>query len=253
LIDKNILRKIIEAADLSEKDTVLEIGSGLGTLTQELAQKAKKVITVEKDKRLTEILSKELRDYNNIEIVHADILSYKLPVTSYKIIANIPYYLTSPLIRMFLESKNPPQEMTLSTQKEVAQRICAKPPKMNLLAISVQFYGQPKIISYISKNCFWPRPKVDSAIIKIGEIKKPKNFNIKRFFQIVRAGFSSPRKQLANNLSKGLKIDREKIKKALTECNLDIQVRAETLSVENWSFLMAQVTTIDLGTLRINN
>jgi 16S rRNA (adenine1518-N6/adenine1519-N6)-dimethyltransferase len=261
LIDKNILQKIIKAADLSRKDTVLEIGSGLGTLTQELAQKAKKVIAVEKDKKLAEILKEILKDYKNIEIIQGDVLRFDiersdlvqsrrsrsegrtLNLKNYKLVANLPYYITSPAIRMFLESKNLPQEMTLLTQKEVAQRICAKPPRMNLLAVSVQFYGQPKIISYISKNCFWPRPKVDSAIIKIGKIKKPKNFNIKRFFQIVRSGFSSPRKQLVNNLSKMSKIDREKIKKALTECNLDIQVRAGNLSVENWIKLSTKINS----------
>jgi len=253
LINKKMLQRIIQAANLSKKDIVLEIGPGSGTLTQELAQRVKKVIAIEKDKRMVEILKDALKDYKNVEIIHGDILKILRDCPSdtvllfqkdcirgtvpYKIVANIPYYLTSPLIRLLLESKNPPQEMVLLIQKEVAQRICAKPGKMSLLAIAVQFYSQPKIISYVSKKSFWPQPKVDSAIIKISQIKKPKNINIEKFFQIVKAGFSSPRKQLANNLSQKLNLDREEIKAALTQCHLDIQIRAENLSVEDWTKL----------------
>jgi len=241
LIDPGVLQKIIKTADISKNDTVLEIGPGLGTLTKELAKKAKKVIAVEKDKRLVKILKEILKDYKNVEIIHDDVLKIKnYKIKNYKIVANIPYYLTSPLIRMFLESENPPQEMILTIQKEVAQRICAS-ARMNLLAISVQFYSQPKIISYVSKTAFWPQSKVDSAIIKIENIKKPKNINVKKFFRIVKAGFSSPRKQLANNLSKILKIDREEIKKALTECRLDTQVRAENLSIDDWIKLSSKI------------
>jgi len=248
LISQKVLRRIIQTAELSKKDIVLEIGPGLGALTQELAQRAKKVIAVEKDKRMVEILKNTLKDRQNIEIIHGDILDIIRDSPSdtvldsrtvseglsLKIVANIPYYLTSPLIRLFLELKTPPQEMILLIQKEVAQRICAKPPKMSLLAVAVQFYSQPKIISYVSKKSFWPQPKVDSAIIKIGQIKKPKNINQEKFFRIVKAGFASPRKQLANNLSQKLNLAQREIKKALTQCHLDIQVRAENLSVEDW-------------------
>jgi len=245
LISRKVLRRIIQTAELSKKDAVLEIGPGFGILTQELAKKVKKVIAVEKDKKMVEILKKTLKDYKNVEIIHGDILKIqnsKFKIQNYKVIANIPYYLTSPLIRLFLEAENPPQEMVLLIQKEVAQRICSQPPKMSLLAVSVQFYSQPKIISYVSKKSFWPQPKVDSAIIRIGQIKKPKNINIKKFFQIVKAGFSSPRKQLANNLSQKLNIGREKIKKALTECGLDIKVRAQNLSVEDWIKLSSNLS-----------
>jgi len=257
LINKKMLQRIIQAANLSKKDIVLEIGPGSGTLTQELAQRVKKVIAIEKDKRMVEILKDALKDYKNVEIIHGDILKILRDCPSdtvllfqkdcirgtvpYKIVANIPYYLTSPLIRLLLESKNPPQEMVLLIQKEVAQRICAKLEKMSLLAVAVQFYSQPKIISYVSKKSFWPQPKVDSAIIKISQIKKPKNINIEEFFQIVKAGFSSPRKQLVNNLSQKLNLDREEIKKTLTECRLDIQVRAENLRVEDWINLSSKL------------
>ena len=238
LIDKEVLEKIINTADLTKDDTVLEIGSGLGTLTKELAKRTKKVITIEKDKQMTEALKEIIKDYKNVEIVFDDILKIKkLKIKNYKVVSNIPYYLTSPLIRMLLELKNPPKEILLLVQKEVAERICAELPKMNLLAVSVQFYSKPEIISYVSKSSFWPEPKVDSAIIKIADIKKPENINIKKFFKLVKAGFSHPRKQLANNLSQGLNINKEQIKKALAECNLNIQARASNLSIKNWESL----------------
>jgi len=239
LIDKNVLRRIIESADIKPNDIILEVGPGAGTLTQELARKAKKVIAVEKDRTMIEILKKTLKDFNNVEVVQGDILKLNLePYTlnPYKIIANIPYYLTSHLIRKFLEEKNQPQEMILMLQKEVAQRICAKPPQMSLLAVSVQFYAEPKIISYVSKNCFWPSPKVDSAIIKIkpqvSEDKKQAGPDL--FFKIIKAGFSQPRKQLAGNLSKILKMDKEKTGAWLLNNNVNPSQRAETLSVEDW-------------------
>jgi 16S rRNA (adenine1518-N6/adenine1519-N6)-dimethyltransferase len=272
LIDKNVLEKIIKAADLKPDDVVLEVGPGIGTLTQELAKTAKKVIAIEKDRKMCEILEETLKDYKNIEIINADVLKFdhlkliknlKFKISNYKVVANIPYYLTSPLIRAFLESKHPPKEIILMVQKEVAQRICpacrqagAKPPDMNLLSVSVQFYAKPEIISYVSKNCFWPSPKVDSAIIKI----TPKNVghpmshkfvghrvSPELFFRIVKAGFSQPRKQLANNLlalsrSEGQKLikpirqaqGKEKISAWLLKNNIKPSQRAETLSVDDW-------------------
>ncbi|MFH0906841.1 MAG: 16S rRNA (adenine(1518)-N(6)/adenine(1519)-N(6))-dimethyltransferase RsmA [bacterium] len=252
LINEMVLKKIVNTADISENDIVLEIGSGLGGLTHELALKAKKVIAIEKDKNIAEALKRILKNHKNIEIIQGDILKLSdnktlLSLSDYKITANIPYYLTSALIRLFLESKNPPQEIVLLIQKQVAQRICAKPPKMSLLAVSVQFYSCPKIISRISKESFWPKPKVDSAILKIGNIKKPKNINAEKFFQIVKAGFSAPRKQLANNLSKELKIDREKIKKALIKCEIDTQIRAENIKVEDWKKITSVISAPPLS------
>ncbi len=242
LIDKNILDKIIETAHISKDNIILEIGSGLGNLTKRLAQKAKKVIAIEKDKKLIEPLKNTLREYDNVEIIQGDILKneLKLPL-NYKIIANIPYYLTSSLIRKFLESENQPQEMTLLIQKEVAQRMTTKPPRMNLLSISVQFYAQPEITFHVSKNCFWPKPKVDSALIKMSEIKKPKGVDIERFFQLVKVGFSSPRKQLVNNLSSKLGLDRGGIKKTLIDIGLDEKIRAEGLRIEDWVKLSSKL------------
>lgn len=253
LIDEGVVDQMIKASDLSKSDIVLEVGPGLGGLTEKIAQKVKKVIAVEKDKKIIEILKESLRDYKNIEIIHGDILTL-LPSSelgsrcqapslarnkSYKIVANIPYYLTSHLIRKLLELDNPPQTVVFLMQKEVAERICATPPKMTLLSVSVQIYSQPEILYYVPKQSFWPKPKVDSAIIKISNIQKPKGVDIKKFFKLVKAGFSSPRKQLANNLSKKLKINKEEIKTALIELGFDAQIRAERLTVNDWVRLLA--------------
>ncbi|PIP24995.1 MAG: ribosomal RNA small subunit methyltransferase A [Candidatus Nealsonbacteria bacterium CG23_combo_of_CG06-09_8_20_14_all_36_12] len=284
LVDEGVFWKIIKVADLKPKDTILEIGPGIGNLTRELVKRVKRVVTVEKDWKMVEILKETLKDFQNVEIVNADILkinlkTFNLKPKAYKIVANLPYYITSPVIRKFLESDSPPKEMVLMVQKEVAQRICppslklrgtGAKPKMNLLAISVWFYAKPEIISYISKKSFWPQPKVDSAIIKIIPRRKSmistivENVDQERFrdlfFKIVKAGFSQPRKQLINNLSKELKIPKEKVREwlsrvnsygrfriprgqrprvALFACNkIQPSQRAETLTIENWLSLV---------------
>ena len=239
LIDRGVTKKIIIAAGLSLKDTVLEVGPGLGVLTFELTKTAKKVIAVEKDPDMVKILDGRLKA-KNLKVVQGDILkildSEELPLGSYKVIGNLPFYITSSIIRRFLErSKNPPLQMILTVQKEVAQRICAKPPNMSLLAVSVQFYSDPKIISYISKKSFWPQPEVDAAVINIqtrkSSLKKDKK-NL--FFKIAKAGFSRPRKQLANNLSKNLGIGKIKAGEWLKKNNIRPDQRAETLSLEDW-------------------
>ncbi len=243
LNDKNVLRKIIKTADLSADDVVLEVGPGTGILTKELVKTAKKVIAVEKDRNLAKLLKETFKDCNNIEIINADILRIfnlklkilnEFPITqfsNYKVVANIPYYITSPLIRNFLEAENPPQSMTLLVQKEVAQRICSSPPDMNLLAVSIQYFSKPEIISYVSKNSFWPKPKVDSAIIKISNIQKRETNN---FFKIAKAGFSQPRKKIINNLSARLGMDKEKIQEILKKAGISPEQRPQTLSVQNW-------------------
>jgi len=304
LIDRTVLEKIIGAADLSKKDTVLEVGPGLGILTEELAKHAGGVIAVEKDKGLASFLQKRFGRVKNIDILQGDAMKFNSPqpplklrggegeLYHYKLVANIPYYLTSHLIRKFLEAENPPAQIVLMVQKEVAQRICAKPPEMSLLAVSVQFYAEPKIISFVSKKSFWPRPKVDSAIIKITPrdtntchscpesvipakagiqfgVNSSRNPGIsgsripevnashyngagkcgtteekKKFFTVVKAGFSHPRKQLINNLSQGLKIDRIKLVEILKKIGLAPQQRAETLSVEDWIKLTKQLSAV---------
>jgi len=236
LVDKSALRRIIDAAEIKPKDIVLEVGPGFGTLTQELAKNAEKVIAVEKDSRMCQVLKETLKDYSNIDIVNADILKTNLRLpNNYKIVANIPYYITSPLIRKSLESDNQPELIVLMVQKEVAKRICSKPPEMNLLAVSVQFYAEPKIISYVSKNSFWPKPKVDSAIIKIIPVNNyKKQVSSDLFFKIVKAGFSQPRKQLINNFSKALKSDKIKMGEWLSKNNIKPSQRAENLNIIDW-------------------
>jgi len=256
LINKNILSKIIKASNLSKNDIVLEVGPGIGTLTYELAQNASKVIAIEKDHDMINILQETLSEFNNVNIVEDDILEIsnfqflisnqiQKPNAKYKVVANIPYYLTSHLIRTFLECENQPQEIILLIQKEVAQRITAKPPHMNLLAVSVQYYAKPEIISYVPRNCFLPAPKVDSAIIKITPHISSLSFSQKResrefndlFFKVVKAGFSHPRKQLANNFCSELDIEKEAVQNWLLQNNIKPTQRAETLSVNNWKNL----------------
>lgn len=255
LIDKRAIRKIIASAKLCPKDVILEIGPGTGILTKELAKKAKRIIAIEKDFKMIEILEEEVKSFKNIKIIQGDILKYEAGSakkrrdkttlkssdfrlqTSYKVVANLPYYIVAPVIRKFLESKKPPKEMILMVQKEVAQRICAKPPNMNLLALSVQFYAKPEIIGYISKKSFWPQPKVDSAITKLTVNKKRLTADKDSFFKIVKAGFSRPRKQIINNLAKRLKINREKIRNWLLKNKIQAERRAETLNLKDWQRL----------------
>jgi len=258
LIDKGVIKKVIESAQLSKNDIILEIGPGLGVLTQELAKRVKKVIAVEKDSKMCQILKEMLDCWNikNVEIVNEDILKldtrYKIQDTKYKVVGNLPFYLTAPVIRQFLETIEPrPQQMVLVVQKEVAQRIC--PPrrarssgeagaKMNLLAVSVQFYAKPEIETFVSKKSFWPQPKVDGAILKIIPKKPITSLElVGLFFEIVKAGFAHPRKQLINNLSKEFlptgrqgKLNREKVNDWLLKNDIQPTQRAETLTVENW-------------------
>ncbi len=247
LINKKVFDKILRAAELSKTDTVLEIGPGIGNLTLKMAEKTGKVVAVEKDRKMCQVLEKALKEQNikNIKLVNEDILKIEeglmvklLNGYDYKIVANLPYYITSPVIRKFLEFKKPPEIMVLMVQKEVSQRISAKPGKMSLLAVSVQFYADVKIISYVSKKSFWPQPKVDSAIIKIIPKKNEIPAELtEKFFKIVKAGFSQPRKQLINNLSKELHASKETIKEWLLKNRIQPNQRAETLSINNWKKL----------------
>lgn len=252
LIDKNIRRKIIDAADLRSGDIVLEIGPGAGFLTAELIKRAGRVIAAEKDAQLAVLLAEKFAAAKNLEIIKNDILILLrdksfLAGQRYKVVANIPYYLTSRLIRLLLESANPPREIILTIQKEVALRLCAQPPKMTLLAAATQFYAQPKIIAPVSKNSFRPIPRVDSAIIKITPWPRwQRQIQPEQFFKIVRAGFSHPRKQLANNLTKELNIAPEKISSAFTAANLKNNQRAETLSIADW-LVLAQNSIFQLA------
>lgn len=249
LKDEAILQRIIESANLSKNDVVIEIGPGHGVLTELLAQKCKKVIAIELDDRLIEMLRNKLRNKENVEIIHDDILKINLPElvskyeiqdTRYKIVANIPYYITAPIIRLLLETEFPPSEMILMVQKEVAERICAKAGEMSILAVSVQYYAQPEYLFTVPKTAFDPMPKVDSAVIRITRNKKQETRNkqeVKKFFQIVRAGFSAKRKTLVNNLSSGLQLDKKTVEEKLIALGFSKNTRAQELGVEDWQKL----------------
>jgi len=267
LIDKSVLKKIIKAAELTKKDVILEIGPGIGNLTRELAHKAKRIIAVEKDPKLARILKETLKEFKNIQIIQGDILKiqdtrYKIQDT-YKIVANLPFYIAAPVIRKFLQLNNQPRVLVLMVQKEVAQRICASPakvfakqkfrrampPKMNLLAVSVQFYAEPEIISYVSKKSFWPEPKVDSAILKITPSgKKSTIVGIlpEEFFRVVKAGFSQPRKMLINNLSAKLRVKKGLIREILQKNHINPAQRPETLTIKDWVQIAKEFSTFPL-------
>lgn len=239
LISEKIIKKIVEIAKVKPKETILEIGPGFGNLTQELAKKTKKVIAVEKDRKMVEIAKKALKHFKNIKIIPGDILQFTTDdlqlITDYKVVANLPFYLTGAIIKKFLEEKNPPKEMVLMVQKEVAERICARPPEMNLLALAVQFYANASIKCFVPKEFFWPRPKVDGAIIKISSIKrKVENEFREVFFKLIKAAFSHPRKQLINNLAFAFKVDKIKIKEWLLKNKIEPKKRAQDLTLKDW-------------------
>lgn len=246
LVNERIYDEIVEAADLQPDDTVLEIGPGLGFLTAKLARKAKKVIAVELDDKLASYLKAgfESQDVDNVEIVNKDILQFntnELPERGkYKIVANLPYNITSIFLRIFLEAERRPSLMVLMLQKEVAERISALPPDMSILSTSVKYYSEPEIIREVKAGNFWPEPEVDSAIIRLKVNNNPYSpQEDKVFFRIVRTGFSSKRKMLKNNLSAGLKVASKVIEEALVNNSLNPQARAEDLSVEDWQKLVA--------------
>lgn len=243
LVDREALEKIVEAAGLKFDDTVLEVGPGLGVLTRELVQKAKKVIAIELDKKLAEDLSTNARD-DKLKVVNADILKTNMPELiggqKYKVVANIPYYITSKILEFFLTQKNKPESIVMLVQKEVAERICAKPGDMSILALSVQAYGQPEIIDIVPKKSFFPAPEVDSAILKI-RIEN-KEFRIKQeqekdLFRLFHIGFASKRKTLANNLMAGFHLDKKKALDIIESVGLGENVRAQELSLSQWQEL----------------
>lgn len=250
LVDEKTLAKIIDAANLNPDDIILEIGAGFGVLTFALAPFVKKIIAVELDKRLVRALGDllALQNFKNIEIFQGDIfkqwsvVSRQLTDLKYKLVSNLPYNITSLILRNFLEQKQRPSKMTLLMQKEVAQRVVAKPGEMSLLSVACQFYGEPKIISCVSRENFWPSPEVDSAILSIKgigmDIKSYQrllgNFGDKKFFSLVKIGFTARRKQLQNNLAAGLGMDNQAIKNVIRKCGLDIKIRAQDLSINDW-------------------
>lgn len=279
LRDEKVLQKIIEVSELNSEDFVIEIGPGEGVLTEQLAKYVKKVVAIEIDPVLSNLLSNKFSNKKNVEIIHADILKINLPelianqklpastrgddrsstrgwqATNYKLIANIPYYITSPIIRLFLEQPAQPQAIFLMIQKEVAERIVASPSEipadgrdakrisrgkkgqMSILSVSIQYYATAEIMFTVDKKAFFPVPKVDSALIKIIPAKKFDKDQDKDFFRIVKAGFSAKRKTLLNNLSSSLQLDKNSVEEKLKTIGISPIARAQELDVEDWKKL----------------
>ena len=263
LIDEEVLGLITSAAELTSGDVIMEIGPGLGILTRELTRQAGWVIAVELDDKLASLLKQTLSSFNNITIINENILGID-PATllqeqkinfppsissplNYKIVANLPYYITSPVLRHFLEISVKPQIIVVMVQKEVAEAIVAEPGRMSVLSISVQFYGKPGIISYVPAQCFYPTPEVDSAILRLEPYPQPAVAvsDEKSFFELVRAGFSASRKQIVNSLAQGLGLPKSDVLSLLEKASITSQRRAETLTLDEWAQLWQVFTGVE--------
>jgi 16S rRNA (adenine1518-N6/adenine1519-N6)-dimethyltransferase len=253
LVDGASLRKLIQAADLSQDENVLEIGAGLGSLTVLLAQVARQVVTVELDADLIPPLQEVLSPYPNVRLIHGDILHlepadlFAEERTSFSVVANIPYYITAAILRHLLEGKQRPRQMILTLQLEVAQRICALPGEMSLLALSIHLYGTPSIAARIPARAFYPQPKVDSAVIRLAVAERPRLADTELFFRLARAGFSQKRKTLRNALAGGLGIPVSQALQVLETAQIEPGRRAETLSLEEWGRLVESYRTYFMG------
>jgi 16S rRNA (adenine1518-N6/adenine1519-N6)-dimethyltransferase len=248
LVDQRALERIVEAAELGPEDIVLEIGPGLGALTRLLAAEAGRVVAVELDQRLVEALKQTATakaDLPNVEIIHGDILELN-PADlleqqgdnfQYKVVANLPYYITSAIIRHLLTAEVRPKLMVVTVQLEVARRITAEPGEMSLLAVGVQFYGRPRIVARIKAGAFYPSPQVDSAVIRIDLDDHPvvEVDDADSFFEVVRAGFAQRRKQLRNALAAGLALPASEVAQVLNRAGVNPRRRAQTLSLEEWA------------------
>ncbi len=245
LIDGNIVRKIVQGANITKDDYVLEVGPGIGTLTEELALNAKKVVSVELDDSLIPVLADTLQAYDNVEIVHGDILKIdvkqiideKLGGGPVKVVANLPYYVTTPIIGMFLEESFNIESITVMVQKEVADRMVASHGSKvyGSLSVFVNFFSRPEIILKAPKTVFMPQPKIDSSVIKLNIREELPDLDREQLFLVVKAGFSKRRKTLLNALSTyGFDLDKDEIRKCLEEINIKPEIRAENLSLEDF-------------------
>ena len=250
LVNQAALKKIVAAAELTPDDVVLEVGAGLGTLTERLARHAGHVVAVELDQQLLPVLQSVLADFDNITLIQGNILTLdpaalisaaniQHPVSSiqYKVVANLPYYITSAVLRHLLEASLKPQRMVITVQREVAERIVAKPGQMSLLAVSVQFYGRPQLLFRIKPGNFYPSPEVESAVVGVDLHATPPVpvEDTAAFFRVVRAGFAQRRKQLRNSLAAGLRQSPDEVAAKLRKVSVDPRRRAQTLSLEEWA------------------
>jgi len=248
LDDPEALQRIVDAAGIQNGDVVLEIGCGLGTLTRCLAQAAHTVVAIELDGRLAAIAQEALAALRNVRVICGDFLKVSprelgLP-PGYIVAANIPYYITSPILRHLLESEPMPRRCVLTLQKEVADRICATPPHMSLLAVSVQVYGSTELVARIPAVAFFPTPKVDSAVVRVECHDQPMVHpdHLPVFFKVVKAGFRQPRKMLRNTFATGLSLPTADAQALLVEAGIDPRRRAETLSLQEWIHLSEVVS-----------
>ena len=244
LVDRSALRRIAEAADLREDETVIEVGPGPGFLTRELLPRAGRVVAVEKDEGMAELLGGELLPHPHLVVVAADVLSIAPGEllaggpNEYKVVANLPYYAAAPILRHFLEAEARPKLLVVLLQKEVAQSVVASPGGMSILSVAIQLYAVPRLVGLIPAGSFYPPPKVDSAIVRLDVREEPAvAVEPERFFAVVRAGFSAPRKQIANSLAEGLGAQRPQVAEALVAAGVSGQRRAQTLSLEEWAAL----------------
>ena len=240
LIDRSVLERMVEAAAIEPDDQVLELGAGTGVLTRELARRARRVVAVELERDMLTLLGKTTGALPNVELLARNLL-YLDPQEifaqePYKLVANLPYYITAPTFRHFLESANKPRLLVVMVQYEVARRICAGPGDMSLLGVSVQFYGQPGIVARVPARAFYPAPKVDSAILRVDVHDHVPLSLAERdsFFHVVQAGFAERRKQLHNSLTHHLHRKNEEVRVCLAAANIDPSRRAETLTIDEW-------------------
>jgi 16S rRNA (adenine1518-N6/adenine1519-N6)-dimethyltransferase len=259
LVHPSAAERIVAGADVGPEDVVLEVGAGLGTLTRLLTAAAGHVFAVETDPHLVEALHKELAGQDNLSIVHEDILhldpapllspmlsdqsaaSVSFPLwgarrAHYKVVANLPYYITSAVVQHLLEAAIRPSQMVITVQREVAKRMVAEPGDMSLLAVSLQFYGEPRILFYLKRGAFYPVPKVESAVVRLDLYDAPPVpvTDIAGFFRVVKAGFAHRRKQLRNTLAAALRLEPRDVEEALTAVEVDPRRRAQTLAIEEW-------------------
>lgn len=250
LISDGLLSRIVDAATLDARDVVLEVGAGVGTLTRRLAQRAGRVLAIELDERLIPVLRHTLAPYDRVDIIQGDVLALEpgdLVSPPYKVVGNLPYYITSAILRHFLEAHAKPSLLVVTVQKEVADRIVAHPGEMSLLAVSVQFYGRPKVVAKVPPGAFYPSPGVRSAVVRIDVYPSPRMpaDQVESFFDVVRAGFAQRRKQLRNSLSQGLGLPADEVVLALRRVGLEERQRAQELSIEQWVRLHRELITTD--------
>jgi len=238
LIDSEAVDEIIAAADIKPSDTVLEIGPGLGVMTDALGKTGASVVAVETDSKLVELLRRRVPD--NVTIEKSDIMKFNLATlpAEYKVVANVPYYITSPIIRLLMESSNPSSVAVLLIQKEVAERIAARPGDMSILALSVQYYADVELVTDVPRDKFYPVPNVDSTVIKIIRRDKPVfEADPQKLFRLIKAGFGEKRKQLRNSLAGGLQISTDQAIAVIATAGLNETARAQELSLDEWRAL----------------